>query len=294
MQFYEHSGRSGTWGVPVAAGAGSVAALVLGAAYSYGTNWIPFIYLSFLLTIGFGIAVGAAVAWGARTGKIRNMAVATMVGSVVGVLAVYFAWAFDPMARVEVVDRPIWDLPTLWAYMKLGYEEGFWSIGQHGGVVKGMFVAGVWVVEAAVIVGTVVICVRRLLGTRPFCEETNQWTTAEKGVALLSLAGDEHVDAKLSRLMEGEVDALGEFYRGTADEPAVLRLDLATCPDCPTCNYLTVTLVRLVQKKKNEVAKQEQVLLLNLQVAPEDVAQVRSAGVDRPVEPPAAEPAAEA
>ncbi len=289
MQFYRHSGRCGMWGVPVAAGVGVVTALVLGAVYAYGTNWIPFIYLNALLTVGFGLAVGAAVAWGARAGKIRSMPIAVMVGGVVGVLAIYFAWVFDPMARVEIVDQPIWDLQTLWAYMKLGYDEGFWSIGQHGGEVKGVFLAGVWAVEAVIIIGVAALTVRGLLGTRPFCETCNRWTTVEKGVALLSLTGDEGVDAKLNRLMEGDLGALSEFYQGAESEPAVLRLDLATCADCPTCNYVTATLVRLVEKKKGEVSKQEQALLQNLELAPEDVEKVRSAGVPRPLEPAVAE-----
>ena len=293
MQFYEHSGRCGTWGVPAATGVGVVTALVLGAVYAYGTNWIPFIYLNALLTVGFGLAVGAAVAWGARVGKIRSMPIAVMVGGVVGALALYFAWVFDPMARVEVVNQPIWDLQTLWAYMKLGYDEGFWSVGQHGDEVKGILLAGVWGVEAAIIVGVAAMTVRGLLGTRPFCEACNRWATVEKGVALLSLIGDEGVEAKLNRFMEGDLDSLGQFYVGAEHEPAVLRLDLATCANCPTCNYVTATLVRLVEKKKGEVSKQEQKLLQNLELAPEDVEKVRSAGMPRPVEPEVAEGADE-
>ena len=273
----------------MSAAAGVAAALVLGAVYAYGTNWIPFIYLNFLLTIGFGLAVAAAVEWGARVGKMRNTAVATMVAAVVGLIAVYFAWVFDPMARVDIVDRPIWDLQVLWQYMKLGFQNGFWGIGENGPPVTGWMLVGVWATEAIVIVTVVVLVVRRMLGNRPFCEETNQWTKSEKGVALLSLVGDVDIDAKLSRLVQGELDALSEFYRGAAAEPATLRLDLATCPGCPTCNFLTAKLVRLVENKRGKTTPQEQTLWQNLQIAPEDVAKVRSAGVERPAAPPPAE-----
>jgi hypothetical protein len=293
MQVYRHSGRCGLWGVPAASVAGVAAALVLGVVYAYGTNWIPFIYLNFLLTLGFGFAVGAAVVWGAKAGKIRNMPVATMVGGTVGVLAVYFAWVFDPMARVDVIGRPMWDVQFLWAYMKFGYANGFWAMGHNGDPVKGLMLASVWAGEATMIIGAAALTVRGLLGTQPFCEETNQWTTTAKNVARLSLVGDENVEAKLQRLLEGDVDALGEFYRAGEGDPAVLQLDLATCRDCPTCNYLTIRSVRSVVNKKGEVSKQEQELLVNLQVAPEDVAKIHAAGVDRPVEPAAAEPAPE-
>ena len=53
MKFYEHSGRGGTWGVPLAAVTRDLGRrCVLAVVYVYVLNWIPFIYVSFLATAG--------------------------------------------------------------------------------------------------------------------------------------------------------------------------------------------------------------------------------------------------
>jgi hypothetical protein len=284
VQFYRHSGRGGTWGVPLATASGIVAALVLAFAYVYVINWIPFIYVAFLATAAFGFGVGAATAWGAKTGKMRNMMTATLVGGLAGLFALYFAWAFDPMVRFrQQFAAPFWDVELIWQYMKAGYADGFWSIGGNGGAVTGLFLAAVWIAEAALIVGISALAVKFLLGEQPFCEETNQWTKSEKGVARLSLVNDEQVEAKLQQLLAGDVSSLKTFYR--ADKSADhLQLDVAVCDDCPTCNFLTVKAVRHVTNRKGEVTKQETKLLVNLQVTKEELATIRSAGIDWPME----------
>ena len=281
-------------GVPMAAAAGAVAALVLGAAYTFATNWVPFVYLNCLLTLGSGALVGVAVTWGARMGKIRNMPIALAVGGAAGVLAVYFAWVFDPMARFSDINQPIWDVQILWEYMKLGYEKGFWSIGHSGGAVTGVVLAGVWVVEAGLIIAASVFLVHALLRDKPFCEEMEQWTTTEHDAVQLSLVDDDAVDAKLQRLVHGDLDVLGEFYLGEDDDMAVLCLDLTTSPGCSVCNFLTVRCVRTVMNKKGKPSKSVDALLTNLQLTPEEVAMVRAAGVPRWAEALAPEVDAEA
>jgi hypothetical protein len=294
VKFYQHSGRGGTWGVPLASASGVLAALVLAIVYVYVINWIPFIYVSFLATAAFGFGVGAAAAWGAKAGKMRNMTIATVVGGLAGLIAVCFAWAFDPMARFpQHVDAPFWKTEMIWEYMKAAYDEGFWSLGRNGGAVTGPFLAAVWIAEAAMIAGISGFTVSHLLGNQPFCEETNQWTKSEKNVAHLSLVDDEQVDAKLQRLLAGEIDALNHFYRADGSESALLQLDVATCAECPTCKFLSVQMVQHVVNKKGEVTKKETKLLVNLQVTPADLDTIRSAGIDRPVEPPETEPADE-
>jgi hypothetical protein len=285
MRFYEHSGRGGTWGVPLAAICGMVAAGVLALAYVYVLNWIPFIYVSFLATAGFGFGVGAAVACGAKIGKLRNMTLAMALGGLVGLIAVYFAWAFDPKARFpQEVVGPFWSLDAIFAYMKFGYEEGFWSIGRGGGAaVTGPFLAAVWIAEAGLIIGISAWAVKLMLGEQPFCEETNQWTKTEKGVARLSLENDEQIQDKLQQLLAGNIPALNEFFRTGANSNH-LQLDVATCADCPTCKFLTVRMIQYAVNKKGEVEKQESKLLVNMYVTPTELELIRTAGVDRPAE----------
>jgi hypothetical protein len=289
MKFYEHSGRGGTWGVPMAAVTGILAALVLAVVYVYVLNWIPLIYVSFLATGAFGFAVGAAVGWGAKVGKLRNMTIAVMLGVLVGAIAMYFAWAIDPMARFPQLGRPLWDLESIWQYMQAGYAEGFWSIGRNGTAVTGLFLAAVWVIEAVLVIGLAVIGVNTLLGEQPFCEETNQWTKTQKAVSRLSLEHDEQVEGKFRRLLDGDIRAVSEFF-STDVNANHLQLDLATCEECPTCKFLTVRMIEFETNKKGEIVKKETKLLGNLQISEEELAIVRAGGTIRP-EPAPTEPA---
>jgi hypothetical protein len=254
----------------------------LALAYVYIVNWIPFIYVAFLATAGFGFGIGAAVAWGAKVGKMRNMSIAKVVGGLTALIAIYFAWAFDPMARFpQQIDMPFWDMEMIWEYMKAGYADGFWSIGGNGGEVTGPFLAIVWIAEAGLVVGIASWAVGHLLGEQPFCEETNQWTKVEKGVARLSLENDDEVESKVQQLMSGDIDSLKRFYR-TDINSNHLQLDVATCDECPTCKYVTVRMIVFVANNKGEVTKQETKLLVNLQVTEDQFNAIRSAGCDRP------------
>jgi hypothetical protein len=290
MKFYEHSGRGGTWGVPLAAVIGVIAALVLAVAYVYILNWIPLIYVSFLATGAFGFAVGAAVGWGAKIGKLRNMTIAVALGVLVGAIAMYFAWAIDPFARFPQLGRPLWDLESIWKYMKLGYEEGFWSIGRNGDAVTGPFLAVVWVLESILVIGLSVVGVNALLGEQPFCEETNQWTRTQKAVSRLSLENDAQVEGKFRRLMDGDLRAVSEFF-STDVNAHHLQLDVATCDECPTCKFLTVRMIEYETTNKGEIKKKETKLLTNLQITEEELAIVRAGGTIRPEPEPAEEAA---
>lgn len=283
MKFYEHSGRGGTWGVPMAAVTGVVAALVLAAVYVYVLNWIPFIYVSFLATGAFGFAVGAAVGWGAKIGKLRNMMIAIALGVLVGAIAMYFAWAIDPLARFPQIGGPLWELEAIWRYMQAGYEEGFWTIGRNGSAVTGPLLALVWVIEAAVVIGLAVVGVNVLLGEQPFCEETNQWTKTQKAVSRLSLENDDAVEGKFRRLMYGDVRAVSDFF-STNPNANHLQLDVATCAECPTCKFLTVRMIEFETNKKGEIVKKESKLLVNLQITEDELAIVRAGGTIRPAQ----------
>ena len=293
MQFYQHSGRCGVWGVPMASGVGLLAGLVLALVYVYVISWIPILYVSFLATAGFGAAIGAAVAYGARWGRMRNTLIATMVAGLTALVAMYFAWAFDPIARFNET-RPLWKPELIWEYMTFGFENGFWSIGRNGNPVTGFFLVAVWIAEAGIVIGVACTTLVAMIGSQPYCEETDQWTNSEKNLAALSLVNDDQAEAKLGRLMQGDLQSLREFYRSEGDEPAKLELDLATCPDCPTCNYLTVRMIRQTVNKKNEVTKEESKILVNLQIDPEEVSLVREAGIERPAESFVAEDANDA
>lgn len=156
--------------------------LVGGAIYTYGITYIPLVYINFLLTAGYGLALGLAVGSAAKAGKLRNNFVLTSLVFIFGLLGIYVAWGVAPLARVgtEVGLNGFHPLLML-GYMQLLYENGSWGMGD-GEPVKGVFLAAIWLLEAAVILGVAVTTARRMTVKLPFCDQCDQWTTVEEGV----------------------------------------------------------------------------------------------------------------
>jgi len=278
MQTYRHSGAMSLPGIPITIAAGLLTAGVLGFVYSYAVVYIPLIYINVLLTFGFGFAIGAAVAWGANVGKIRNNFMAGAYGLAFGCAGLYVAWAADLLARAGVpFCIEVFYPSVLWDYMQFFYENGFWAVGHGGGGnVNGVFLGAVWAIEAAIIVVTATWVAHSAIASRPFCEPCNRWTTAEEGVSRLSLHGAE--ENALNRLLAGELAALGQMNRATANEASYLRLDLATCSRCADSNFLTIQLVQHTVNKKGEPQVETKPLLTNLIVDAANVPLVREAG----------------
>jgi len=90
--FYSHSGKFGVHGPVFALAAGGIAAWPLGLAYAYLIKWIPFIYLNFLITAGYGFAFGMLASMLLKAGKVRNGSIALLCGIGVGVFAWYGSW----------------------------------------------------------------------------------------------------------------------------------------------------------------------------------------------------------
>jgi hypothetical protein len=283
-EFYRHSGRSGALGVPSATVAGLAAALVLGVVYTYAINWIPFIYVNFFATLGLGFAVGVAVGIGGQLGKIRNTKICAVIGFLCGLAALYIAWAFDPLARIGRDEGIIaWDITTIFSWMKIGYDEGFWSLG-GAGAVSGIFVAIVWVIEAAMIVGLSTLMALVYAEDDPFCEDCNAWTEKEATVATLWPAEDD--EKSLPALLEGDLTALTTLGRVQGSKYPRLELDLSTCPKCDASNYLTVKLCDKTVDKDGDISTNEEALLSNMVVAQEHLELIRNAGRDLPADAP--------
>lgn len=257
----------------------------LAVVYAFAINWIPFIYINFFLSLGLGFAVGMTIAYAAKAGKVRNATVACLFGLIFGLFTLYVAWAFDPQARIPNNEGFVaWDPNALMGWIQFGYEKGFWSIGKGGGDnVSGMFLAIVWLIEAGIIVGLAVILAPSAINAQPFCEDCNEWATTEEDVARLAIRDDN--DTVLDRLLGGEVGALSELPRATADAAAYLRCDLAKCESCPNSNWLTISVVVHGVDNEGKATTDVTPLLAGMEIEPADVEVVRAGGAEpAPVE----------
>jgi hypothetical protein len=306
VQFYRHSGAMPLTGIPIVVIAGAISACVLGFAYSFATVFCPIVYVNFLLTALLGLGIGYAVAWASRIGKIRNNYVVAAYGLAFGVIGMYVSWAADMLARLGVQNGLIakqgWDLcicafypDVLWRYVQFFYDNGFWTLGHHGGngdVVKGVFLAVIWIAEAAAVLGCATVCAYAMSNALPFCETCNRWTVLHKAVRQLLPVGVR--EDSLRRATAGDVDALTELVRAESGARTCLQLDLASCPACQQSNFLSIRMVQRTVDSKGKEQVKKTTLLKDLMLEAADVPRVRQAGrdpaelVSAAEEPPAA------
>ena len=106
--FYEHSGAGGLV-IPAALLAGLPVAFLLSAVYSYIVVYCPVVgYPNILFLGGLVVGVGTAQAWIARFARCRSPFLMGIVGLMIGVATLYFAWAFFVKALVQYSgDQPL-------------------------------------------------------------------------------------------------------------------------------------------------------------------------------------------
>ena len=149
-KYYAHSGKFGLMGPIYMLVMGTVGSLVLSAVYGYAIYYIPFIYLNFLITLGFGACVGFLVGYGGKLGKVRNPGMLLIFGLAFGMFAEYagwVSWIFALSKQQALALQPL----DIWAVVMLVGQEGAWSI--FGWTPTGASLFAIWAIEAVMIIG---------------------------------------------------------------------------------------------------------------------------------------------
>ena len=94
---YRHSGKFGVHGPLLTLLAAGAAGFPLALVYAYVTTWLPFVYVNFLITVGYGALIGGI---GAVILKVwvRNNLVAAVGALVSGLLVLYLIWSAHGMS----------------------------------------------------------------------------------------------------------------------------------------------------------------------------------------------------
>ena len=258
---YRHSGKFGVSALLALPLAAVVLGWPLGFAYGYLIKWIPFVYLNVLITLGYGLALGVASAFLLKKCHVRNVAVAAVLTTVVGVLADYFQW--NGHVNALFAEAPLVCLPGgIWGAMQFLYEHGSWSIGRHStGNVTGVFLACVWGVEALGIIATTVYFGTEPARTMPYCEKNRTWldeSTKYDTLASFTDAG------QLAALAAGDIAPVIEARAREAGAPQFARLTLKHSPKCQEFFTLRVENVTLTTNKKGEVEEKTKALTKDL------------------------------
>jgi hypothetical protein len=278
-QFYRHSGTAPLSGILRTLIMGISVATFLAIVYAFAIHYIPFVYLNLLMTFGFGAVVGWVVSREAKATRIRHGVLPALVGLVCGFAGLYVAWAADLVARIGVPQgqSPLIGLnPLVMAsYITVFYENGMWGLGKQGGVVSGMPLAAIWLVEAAFIIGLAGRLPWNEFSGNVFCEACDNWTRVEKDVGRLQdVAGDE-----LSRrVAAGEIAALKDVPKAAPDSMQFLRINLACCESCGETNALELERVTIKLDKEQKPTEKTSTLFNRLLISNAETELVRAAG----------------
>jgi hypothetical protein len=259
--YYKESGKVPPAGAVIALVLGSLAAAILSVIYAYATNYIPIIYLNFLLTIGLGAGVGFAVGKGAEIGKIRSKKIVIILSVLVALVASYAAWVtavYLWMGSELLLLNPL----DLFEMIQIAAEEGVWSF--KGSTPTGAALYGVWAVEIIVIIGGAAMAGLRAYPSEPFCESCDKWTKQKE--LTNHLDHPEDLEAFVKALEAKNFDPLTVLRNAGLGNPIHLKVGLLDCPSCPKVHYLTITLIVATIKDDGKVETEETILVENLSI----------------------------
>jgi hypothetical protein len=227
LEAYRHSGKFNAPGLVLSLVAAAAVGFPLGLVYAYLIRWIPFIYVNFLATLGYGFVFGWMTTRILKSSHVRNTALAALCGLAAGLIALYCEWS----AHIHTLfkDAPWFFRPDqIVSGMKLLYAEGSWGMRSSGNV-TGIPLAIVWLIEAGIIVGFATLLPWAFVKDTPFCEKSRCWLDEEKKIDTLETFTDA---AQLAALQSGDLMPLVEA-KPKADNAAVFtRLLLKRSARC--------------------------------------------------------------
>ncbi len=272
---YKPSGGVGlvTWPLMVV---GCIAATVLAHIYHLLLEWIPYIYVSALLTLGFGIALGTISAFIVNKGHCRSLMTAILVGvflATAGMIAKFYSQYHTNRTRIlseletsqEISEEEraavIADFNenyTFAVHLKDRIDTGWAFAGRgnaNGAPIGGWLVYLVWLIEA----GVVFYCVWTMSSAaakEPYSEKMNLWASESETVMMLPITSDEMVGKIQSAT---SVDELLEIPIPKDDQSAKLAQYIVNSIPGQEMEdaYLTVKTIEYSINKKGEQETKE-------------------------------------
>lgn len=286
MRVYRHSGVVPVAGAATALAAGAAAAVVLGVVYSFTFYYIPYVYLNFLLAVGFGAGVGYITGQAARAGKIRNVAVVGGLALLATLFGIYAEWGSTAYAMCPTGELPnLWNqagLETFLPHQIVGamfalFAEGSWGL-TEGSMVKGWPLVALWLLEAGLIIGLALMTATKQIADSPFCEQCQRWVAGQQPHYYVG-DGSEPV---WNDVMHGTFETLAQTPRAAGNEPTYVRLSLGCCEGCSESNFVTITACKNTTDAKGNPKLEENGLVTNLILQPTQVEIIQAANLIAP------------
>ncbi|GAA4054249.1 hypothetical protein [Flavobacterium chungnamense] len=253
-QFYKPSGKFSPSFILFFLLVSLIAFPLLGLIYAYCIWYIPFIYINFFITLGFGFLVAFCVNKVViRKGKVRNPVLALFIGFFAGIVALYFHWSVwidlvinagesygsdrigVTVSNIEFLQvfSLIFQPTMVFEYISMVNEFGTWGLG--GATVSEAFLWVIWAIEFVIIVG-VSSFLPYLESKKPFSESTNSWYEEITLPALSFIENKEQLIADITSNNHSGFDFLNKEVNKESESHSVFTLYKSKSGK----NYLTI------------------------------------------------------
>ena len=252
---YEHSGNSGH-GFMVIPLVAIPATLLLSVVYGYVCVYNPFAgKISFLIPVGYGIAIGYCILRAVILSKCRNKNAVYAISIGMGVFALYCGWAAFIYALIgrsggaggptlaQVYLSPV----ALWNIALAINNTGWYSV--FGGTPSGIILWIFWVLEAGIIIVCTVLLPLTTL-QKVFCETCDNWCDEKEDIARFEVSPDRKL---MDRVKGGDLLALAELRMSPAGSRLFLRVDSQRCKSCQDTATFAVKKVSMQPNKEGKL-----------------------------------------
>ena len=267
--YYVHSGKTPVLSIVLTLVFGCLAALLLSVVYGYAIYYIPFIYLNFFITLGFGAFVGMAVGAGGKLGKARNTKFYGVIGLATGLFAIYAGWVVYFYAASAQTLLPL-TLNGLWASMEYVAYSGSWSI--FGWTPTGWQLYAIWLIEAVMILGASSVVALGSMDSTPFCESCNEWIENEQTkVGFKNIDDRDSFKASLER---GQIDLIIKLEKSDSDSNNGTEIQINGCGNCDNNNFVSLACVAVTMDKDGNLSKDTDNFISNMKISKEHYAEL--------------------
>lgn len=250
-------------------------ALVVAMAYVYQLllEWIPLIYINFLLTLGVGIGVGMITTFIVHYCSIRNPIMAGALGLVLCLTCLGAKFWFQYNAIIAVAATEVMleqEIPedersvvisqlkeeiTFMKHIKFRVDQG-WNIGRGGGApVAGIFVYLIWLIELGAVLYYGVSPGYDAAG-EPYSEKLRAWASEEESVMVLPISDQTMVDKIKAANSVDELLSIPIPESDQSNQFAVYKVNSIEGQELEDA-YLSVDLVVISVNSKGEEEKKE-------------------------------------
>ena len=106
----------------------AVFAMFAGVIYAFAANGMPLLYFSVWTTILFGTVIGVIVAKAGQTFGLSDRVFLGLCAICAGMVGMYFAWAFDAIARMGPPAEPMLNPFKLFLYIWVFFFKGTYTL----------------------------------------------------------------------------------------------------------------------------------------------------------------------